>query len=40
MDEAMYHDVEAWKRFTVTEARRSSGLNPPEHRLGLAPRWF
>ena len=22
MDEAMYHDVEAWKRFTVTEARR------------------
>ena len=22
MDEAMYHDAEAWKRFTVTEARR------------------
>ena len=22
MDEAMYHDVEAWRRFTVTEARR------------------
>jgi len=22
MDEAMYHDEEAWKRFTVTEARR------------------
>lgn len=22
MDEAMYHDIEAWKRYTVTEARR------------------
>ena len=22
MDEAMYHDIEAWKRFTVTEARQ------------------
>ena len=22
MDEAMYHDAEAWKRFTVTEAKR------------------
>ena len=32
MDEAMYHDVEAWKRFTVTEARRVKRfLNLPEH---------
>lgn len=32
MDEAMYHDVEAWKRFTVTEARRiKKFLNLPEH---------
>ena len=32
MDEAMYHDVEAWKRFTVTEARRIKRfLNLPEH---------
>ena len=22
MDEAMYHDIQAWQRFTVTEARR------------------
>jgi hypothetical protein len=22
MDEAVYHDIEAWRRFTVTEARR------------------
>jgi len=22
MEEAMYHDIEAWKRFTVTEAKR------------------
>ena len=22
MEEAMFHDVEAWKRFTVTEGRR------------------
>lgn len=32
MDEAMYHDAEAWKRFTVTEARRiKSFLKLPEH---------
>lgn len=31
MDEAMYHDKEAWKRYTVTEARRiKSFLNLPE----------
>lgn len=32
MDEAMYHDVEAWKRYTVTEARRiKKFLKLPEH---------
>lgn len=32
MKEAMYHDVEAWKRFTVTEARRiKKFLNLPEY---------
>lgn len=32
MEEAMYHDVEAWKRFTVTEARRiKKFLNLPEY---------
>ena len=31
MDEAMYHDIEAWKRFTVTEARQiKSFLKLPE----------
>lgn len=35
MDAAMYHDVEAWKRFTVTEARRiKKFLHLPE-RSGL-----
>ena len=43
MEEAMYHDVEAWKRFTVTEARRiKKFLNLPEQartrkNLGLHP---
>lgn len=32
MDEAMYHDGEAWKRFTVIEARRIKNfLGLPEH---------
>ncbi len=32
MDEAMYHDGEAWKRFTVIEARRIKNfLKLPEH---------
>lgn len=32
MDEAMYHDAEAWRRFTVTEARRiKSFLKLDEH---------
>ncbi len=32
MDEAMYHDGEAWKRFTVIEARRiKQFLGLPEH---------
>lgn len=32
MDEAMYHDIEAWKRYTVIEARRiKQFLNLPEH---------
>ena len=32
MEEAMYHDVEAWRRFTVTEARRiKKFLGLPEH---------
>jgi len=36
MDEAMFHDVEAWRRFTVTEARRiKKFLNLPE-RAGLS----
>lgn len=31
IDEAMYHDMEAWKRFTVIEARRiKKFLNLPE----------
>ena len=31
MDEAMYHDIQAWQRFTVTEARRikSFDCRPP-----------
>lgn len=32
MDAAMHHDEEAWKRYTVTEARRiKKFLNLPEH---------
>lgn len=32
MNEAMYHDIEAWKRFTVIEARRiKKFLKLPEH---------
>lgn len=32
MDKAMYHDSEAWKRFTVIEAKRIKRfLNLPEH---------
>lgn len=32
MDEAMYHDMEAWRRYTVIEARRiKQFLNLPEH---------
>ena len=35
MDAAMYHDTEAWKRFTVIEAKRiKQFLNLPE-RPGL-----
>ena len=35
MDEAMYHDIQAWQRFTVTEARRiKKFLNLPD-RPGL-----
>ena len=35
MDEAMYHDVEAWKRFTVTEARRIKKFLKLPERPGL-----
>lgn len=35
MDEAMYHDVEAWKRFTVTEARRIKNFLHLEDGCGL-----
>ena len=32
MDEAMYHDAEAWRRFTVIEAKRIKAcLKLPEH---------
>ena len=32
MDEAMYHDAEAWRRFTVIEAKRiKEFLRLPEH---------
>lgn len=32
MNEAMYHDIEAWKRYTVIEARRiKKFLKLPEH---------
>lgn len=39
MDEAMYHDMEAWKRFTVIEAKRIKkflGLNQHAGTEGLA----
>ena len=39
MDAAMHHDREAWRRFSVSEARRIKGfLGLPEHpgREGLA----
>ena len=35
MDEAMYHDEEAWKRFTVTEARRIKKFLGLEEYAGL-----
>ena len=35
MDEAMYHDVEAWRRFTVTEARRIKKFLGLPERPGL-----
>ena len=28
MDEAMFHDAEAWRRFTVVEARRIKAATP------------
>ncbi|MBO5368464.1 hypothetical protein J6A32_07545 [Methanocorpusculum sp.] len=36
MDEAMYHDEEAWKRFTVTEARRIKKFLGLEEYAGFA----
>lgn len=35
MDEAMYHDAEAWKRFTVIEARRIKEFLKLSERPGL-----
>ena len=35
MDEAMFHDVEIWKRFTVTEARRIKAFLGLEDHPGL-----
>ena len=35
MDEAMFHDVEIWKRFTVTEARRIKAFLKLEEHPGL-----
>lgn len=35
MDEAMFHDMQAWKRFTVIEARRGFLLC-----AGVAPKQF
>jgi len=35
MDEAMFHDVEIWKRFTVTEARRIKAFLHLEEHPGL-----
>ena len=35
MDEAVYHDIEAWRRFTVTEARRLKQFLGLSERPGL-----
>lgn len=35
MDEAMYHDAEAWRRFTVIEAKRIKEFLQLEERAGL-----
>ena len=35
MDEAMYHDVEVWKRFTKTEARRIKAFLRLPEKAGL-----
>ena len=35
MDEAMFHDVEIWKRFTVTEARRIKAFLGLDEHPGL-----
>lgn len=35
MDEAMFHDVEIWKRFTVTEAKRIKAFLKLDERPGL-----
>ncbi len=35
MDEAMYHDAEAWRRFTVIEARRIKGFLHLPERAGV-----
>ncbi len=35
MDEAMFHDVEIWKRFTVTEAKRIKAFLKLEEHPGL-----
>ena len=35
MDEAMFHDVEIWKRFTVTEAKRIKAFLKLDEHPGL-----
>ena len=35
MDEAMWHDIEVWKRFTITEARRVKKFLKLEEHPGL-----
>ena len=35
MDEAMYHDAEAWRRFTVIEARRIKKFLHLEEQAGV-----
>ena len=35
MDEAMYHDEEAWRRFTVIEAKRIKKFLHLEEQAGL-----